>query len=59
MPLTTGELADLAARLNRMITDDELVIVFQPRADKTEFGFMAVESGSGKQGIIAIGKVAG
>ena len=59
MALTTGELADLAARLNGMVENGSLVVIFQPRSDKTEFAFMAVESGSGRQGIISIAKVAG
>ena len=58
-PLVEGEFVELAARLNAMIEHGTLVIVFQPYAKSTEFAFMGVGTPSGREGILAIAKVAG
>ena len=56
-PLVEGEHADLAARLNGMVTAGDLVILFQPNSPRTEFAFQAIATPSGKHGILAIARV--
>lgn len=59
-PLESGELAELAQRLNRMIEDGELVILFQPDAKRTAFEFQAMQSTlTGETGLLAIASVKG
>jgi len=58
--LETGELAELAQRLNRMIDAGELVILFQPDARRTAFEFQAMQSTlTGETGLLAIAQVEG
>ena len=58
--LESGELADLARRLNEMIDAGELVILFQPDAKRTAFEFQAMQSTlTGETGILAIASVQG
>jgi hypothetical protein len=57
--LETGELAELAQRLNSMVDSGELLVLFQPGAAETSFKFQALESTrTGERAILAIAKVA-
>lgn len=58
-PLTEGEHAGLAAQLNAMVERGDLVILFVPHADSTEFCFQAVGDANGKTGIVGLAKVKG
>lgn len=56
---TTGELAELAQRLNAMIDSGEMLVLFQPDATETSFKFQALESTrTGEKAILGIAKVA-
>ena len=57
--MTEGQHAELAARLNAMVEAGDLVILFVPHADSTEFCFQAVGTADGRTGIVGLAKVKG